>query len=109
MYSCQASANLKLIISYIYKYFNLSRSPSAYHPFRAVAAALEHPPRGASGDRGACARPALRHGASSPAQFASRSIAVFDPRLGAVLVASHHPNWLASQVIDVDIPPRTTD
>ncbi|WP_407936143.1 CRISPR-associated protein Csx3 [Gemmata algarum] len=88
-------------------YTNFSHSPSGDYSFRAVAAAPEHPPRGASGDRGARARPALRCGVSSPAQFASRSIAVFDPRLGAVLVASHHPNWLAGQVFDVDIPLRT--
>ena len=32
------------------------------------------------------------------------AIAVFDPRIGAVVVASHHPNWHESQVIDVNIP-----
>lgn len=32
------------------------------------------------------------------------AIAVFDPRLGAVVVASHHPNWHEGQVIDV-VPP----
>ena len=32
------------------------------------------------------------------------AIAVFDPRLGAVVVASHHPNWRDGQVIDVDPP-----
>lgn len=31
--------------------------------------------------------------------------AVFDPRLGAVVIASHHPNWREGQVIDVDVPP----
>jgi len=30
---------------------------------------------------------------------------VFDPRLGAVVVASHHPNWREGQVIDLE-PPR---
>lgn len=39
------------------------------------------------------------HGSSAGA------VAVFDPRLGAVVVASHHPNWHEGQVIDVDIPP----
>lgn len=33
------------------------------------------------------------------------AVAVFDPRLGAVVVASHHPNWREGQVIDVDVPP----
>lgn len=32
------------------------------------------------------------------------AIAVFDPRLGAVVVASHHPNWQEGQVIDIEIP-----
>jgi CRISPR-associated protein Csx3 len=32
------------------------------------------------------------------------AIAVFDPRLGAVVVASHHPNWREGQVIDVSPP-----
>jgi CRISPR-associated protein Csx3 len=31
-------------------------------------------------------------------------IAVFDPRLGAVVVASHHLDWQEGQVIDVDPP-----
>jgi CRISPR-associated protein Csx3 len=33
------------------------------------------------------------------------AIAVFDPRLGAVVVASHHPNWHDGHVIGVEIPP----
>ena len=33
------------------------------------------------------------------------AIAVFDPRLGAVVIASHRPQWHEGQVIDVD-PPR---
>jgi CRISPR-associated protein Csx3 len=37
---------------------------------------------------------------SSPAG----AIAVFDPRLGAVVVASHHPNWREGQVVDVPVP-----
>ncbi len=32
------------------------------------------------------------------------AIAVFDPRLGAVIVASHHPNWQEGQIIDVSPP-----
>ncbi len=32
------------------------------------------------------------------------AIAVYDPRLGAVVVASHHPNWREGQVIDVVVP-----
>ena len=37
------------------------------------------------------------------------AVAVFDPRLGAVVVASHHPNWREGQVIDVVLPPRESD
>lgn len=33
------------------------------------------------------------------------AIAVFDPRLGAVVVASHHPTWHEGQVILVDVAP----
>ena len=29
------------------------------------------------------------------------AIAVFDPRLGAVIVASHHPDWHEGQVLDI--------
>ena len=36
------------------------------------------------------------------------AIAVFDPRLGAVVVASHHPNWREGQVLDITVPPPTT-
>lgn len=32
------------------------------------------------------------------------AVAVFDPRLGAVVVASHHPSWREGQVIDVGPP-----
>lgn len=32
------------------------------------------------------------------------AIAVFDPRLGAVVVASHRPEWREGEVIDVDLP-----
>ena len=32
------------------------------------------------------------------------AIAVFDPRLGAVVVASHHPNWWEGQVLDIGGP-----
>lgn len=30
------------------------------------------------------------------------AIAVFDPRLGAVIVASHHPSWREGEVIAMD-------
>ena len=32
------------------------------------------------------------------------AIAVYDPRLGAVVVASHHPDWSEGQVIDLQHP-----
>jgi CRISPR-associated protein Csx3 len=32
------------------------------------------------------------------------AVAVFDPRLGAVVVASHHPNYAEGQVIPIDNP-----
>jgi CRISPR-associated protein Csx3 len=32
------------------------------------------------------------------------AIAVYDPRLGAVVVASHHPDYREGQVIDVTLP-----
>lgn len=32
------------------------------------------------------------------------AIAVFDPRLGAVVVASHHPAWRQGQVVEMDAP-----
>ena len=35
------------------------------------------------------------------------AIAVFDPRLGAVVVASHHPTWREGQVVDIPAPPST--
>lgn len=37
------------------------------------------------------------------------AVAVFDPRLGAVVVASHHPDWHEGQVIDVDCPPGKSE
>ena len=40
---------------------------------------------------------------------AAGAVAVFDPRLGAVVVASHHPNWREGQVIDVVFPPGESD
>jgi CRISPR-associated protein Csx3 len=39
----------------------------------------------------------------SPAE----AIAVFDPRLGAVVVASHHPDWHEGQIIDISAPAAT--
>jgi len=44
----------------------------------------------------------LLHG--SPAA----AIAVYDPRLGAVVVASHHPSWKEGQVIDMDLSSEHT-
>ncbi len=32
------------------------------------------------------------------------AVAVFDPRLGAVVVASHHPSYAEGQVIPIDNP-----
>ena len=32
------------------------------------------------------------------------AIAFYDPRLGAVIVASHSPAWQVGQVVDVTIP-----
>ena len=32
------------------------------------------------------------------------AVAVYDPRLGAVVVASHHPDYREGQVIDVTLP-----
>ncbi len=37
---------------------------------------------------------------SSPAA----AIAFYDPRLGAVVVASHSPQWAVGQVVDVTLP-----
>jgi len=37
------------------------------------------------------------------------AIAVFDPRIGAVVVASHHPDWREGQVVDVDSPSPPTE
>jgi len=37
------------------------------------------------------------------------AIAVFDPRLGAVVVASHHPDWREAQVVDINAPDDTTE
>jgi len=36
------------------------------------------------------------------------AIAVYDPRLGAVVVASHRPNWREGQIVDVTAPPSKT-
>jgi len=40
----------------------------------------------------------LLHG--SPAA----AIAFYDPKLGAVVVASHSPQWLVGQVVDITLP-----
>jgi len=34
----------------------------------------------------------------------SPAVAVYDPRLGAVIVASHHPDYHEGQVLDVQTP-----
>ena len=35
---------------------------------------------------------------------AAAAVAVYDPRLGAVIVASHHPDYREGQVLDVTLP-----
>lgn len=35
---------------------------------------------------------------------AAAAIAVFDPRIGAVVVASHNPEFREGQILDVDSP-----
>lgn len=35
---------------------------------------------------------------------AAAAVGVYDPRLGAVIVASHHPDWREGQIIDVRPP-----
>jgi CRISPR-associated protein Csx3 len=37
------------------------------------------------------------------------AVAVYDPRLGAVVVASHRPEWREGQVVDVTPPVRSED
>jgi CRISPR-associated protein Csx3 len=37
------------------------------------------------------------------------AIAVYDPRLGAVVVASHRLDWREGQVIDIEIPSRNAE
>ena len=37
---------------------------------------------------------------------AAAAVAVYDPRLGAVIVASHHADYREGQVLDVEPPPR---
>jgi CRISPR-associated protein Csx3 len=32
------------------------------------------------------------------------AVAVYDPRLGAVVVAAHHPDYREGQVLDVETP-----
>ena len=32
------------------------------------------------------------------------AVAFYDPRLGAVVVASHSPRWVVGQVVDVTLP-----
>jgi CRISPR-associated protein Csx3 len=35
---------------------------------------------------------------------AAAAVAVYDPRLGAVIVASHHPDYREGQVLEVSLP-----
>ena len=37
------------------------------------------------------------------------AIAVFDPRIGAVVVASHHPDWQEGQVINIETPSNSSE
>ena len=41
---------------------------------------------------------------------AAAAVAVYDPRIGAVVVASHNPGFREGQILDVDLPskPDTT-
>ena len=39
---------------------------------------------------------------------AAAAVAVYDPRLGAVVVASHHPDYHEGQIIDVQLPSNST-
>ena len=41
---------------------------------------------------------------------AAAAVAVYDPRIGAVVVASHNPRFREGQILDVDLPskPDTT-
>jgi CRISPR-associated protein Csx3 len=36
---------------------------------------------------------------------AAAAVAAYDPRLGAVVIASHHPDYREGQIIDVDFGP----
>jgi len=36
------------------------------------------------------------------------AIAVYDPRLGAVVVASHHPGWREGQILDITTPENSS-
>ncbi len=39
---------------------------------------------------------------------AAAAVAVYDPRIGAVIVASHHPDFREGQVLDVTAPEGRT-
>ena len=54
--------------------------------------------------------PSWRYGMALHALHGSPAGAVgfYDPRLGAVVVASHHPDWREGQVVDVVVPPTDT-
>lgn len=50
--------------------------------------------------------PVWRYGMAFHAAHGSpaAAVATFDPRLGAVVVASHHPDYTDGQVVDVQWP-----
>ena len=49
--------------------------------------------------------PVWRYGMAIHAAHGSPAgaVATFDPRLGAVVVMSHSPDWTVGQVVDVDV------
>jgi hypothetical protein len=76
------------------------RRPLAHHPLRAPALSPGDSPRLArhhGGPRSRTAALCRQHGSLAAARAA-------DPRLGAVVVATHSREWLVGQVVDVTIP-----
>ena len=67
--------------------------------------ASRHPPRLARNSRGRA--PIWRYGMALHLLHASpaAAIAFYDPRLGAVVVASHSREWQVGQVVDVTLDP----
>jgi len=71
-------------------------------PGRSPAPAPGDPSRLSGHRRGPCSHLALR---AQPGQHGSLAAArAADPRLGAVVVATHSREWLVGQVVDVTIP-----